>query len=47
LLHRIVSEQRTTILMATHSVEAAGIADTVVHLRDGSVAEIRQSLKAV
>jgi putative ABC transport system ATP-binding protein len=47
LLHRIVNEQRTTILMATHSVEAAGIADTVVHLRDGAVAEIRQSLKAV
>jgi ABC-type lipoprotein export system ATPase subunit len=47
LLHRIVSEQRTTILMATHSVEAAEMADTVVHLRDGSVAEIRQSLKTV
>jgi ABC-type lipoprotein export system ATPase subunit len=47
LLRRIVSEQRTTILMATHSVEAAGMADTVVHMRDGSVVEIRQSLNTL
>lgn len=38
LLRRVVSEQRTSILMATHSVEAAAMADTVVHMRDGAVA---------
>ncbi len=46
LLSRIVSEQKTTILMATHSVEAAGMADTIVKLRDGCVEEIRQSCRA-
>ncbi len=38
---RIASEERTTILMATHSAEAAAIADTLVRLKDGRVAEIR------
>lgn len=38
LLRRIAGEQRATILMATHSAEAAAIADTVVRLRDGRVA---------
>ncbi len=42
LLRRIASEERTTILMATHSSEAAAIADTLVRLRDGRVAEVRQ-----
>lgn len=37
LLRRITTEQKTTILMATHSTEAAGLADTIVHLRDGYV----------
>ena len=37
LLRRIATEQKTTILMATHSAEAAGIADTIVHMRDGRV----------
>jgi putative ABC transport system ATP-binding protein len=37
LLRRIANEQNTTILMATHSTEAAGLADTIVHLRDGYV----------
>lgn len=35
LLRRICSERNVTILMATHSAEAAGIADRVVHMRDG------------
>lgn len=35
LLRRICSERSVTILMATHSAEAAGIADRVVHMRDG------------
>ena len=37
LLSRIAREQKTTILIATHSVEAASMADTVVRLRDGRV----------
>jgi putative ABC transport system ATP-binding protein len=37
LLRRIATEQKTTILMATHSTEAAAIADVVVRLRDGRV----------
>lgn len=37
LLRRIASERGATILMATHSAEAAGIADRVVRLRDGRV----------
>jgi putative ABC transport system ATP-binding protein len=45
LLRRVATEQRTTILMATHSMEAAGLADRVVHMRDGAVAEIRQPVK--
>ena len=40
LLRRIVSETQTTLVMATHSLEAAGMADTVVRLRDGSVHEV-------
>ena len=37
LLRNIGSEQRTAIVMATHSVEAADLADTVIHLRDGRI----------
>lgn len=39
LLRRIATETRTAILMATHSTEAAAIADIVVRLRDGSIEE--------
>jgi len=42
LLRSIAGQGRTTILMATHSVEAAGIADAVVRLRDGRVQEIME-----
>jgi ABC-type lipoprotein export system ATPase subunit len=45
LLRRVATEQRTTILMATHSVEAAGLADRVIHMRDGAMAEVRQPAK--
>ncbi len=38
LLRRVADEQRTSILMATHSVEAAAMADSVVYMRDGAVA---------
>jgi len=40
LLRRIVTEMKTTLLMATHSLEAAAIADTVVRLRDGHIEEV-------
>jgi len=40
LLRRIATEQKTTMLMATHSIEAASQADTVVRLRDGHIAEV-------
>jgi ABC-type lipoprotein export system ATPase subunit len=42
LLRRIGRETGTTILMATHSSEAAASADTVVRLRDGHIQEIER-----
>lgn len=47
LLRSIATEQNTTILMATHSAEAASTADTVVHLRDGRVTELLQPVKQI
>lgn len=43
LLRRISTEQNTTILMATHSMEAASLADTTIRLRDGQIQEILQT----
>jgi putative ABC transport system ATP-binding protein len=40
LLRRICTEQKTTILMATHSAESASIVDAVVRMRDGQIEEI-------
>ena len=40
VLRRIATEKNTTILMATHSAEAAAIADTIVRMRDGCVQEL-------
>jgi ABC-type lipoprotein export system ATPase subunit len=40
LLKRIAREQGTAILMATHSLEAAAVSDTIVRLRDGVIAEV-------
>lgn len=37
LLRRLCSERRTAVVMATHSTEAASIADVVVKMRDGRV----------
>jgi len=45
LLRRIAGEQRTTILMATHNIEAAGVTDMVVRLRDGRVQEVLEPAK--
>jgi ABC-type lipoprotein export system ATPase subunit len=41
LLRRVASEFQTAVLMATHSLEAAALTDTIVQLRDGRVEEIR------
>jgi ABC-type lipoprotein export system ATPase subunit len=40
LLRRLTREQNTATVMATHSLEAAALADTVVRLRDGKIEEI-------
>jgi putative ABC transport system ATP-binding protein len=40
LLRNICSEQRTTILMATHSTESASVVDTTIRMRDGRIEEI-------
>lgn len=42
LLRRASKELKTTIVMATHSMEAAAISDTIVRLRDGRIEEIRR-----
>ena len=39
LLLRLTRQQNTATIMATHSVEAAALADVVVQMRDGQVAE--------
>jgi ABC-type lipoprotein export system ATPase subunit len=43
LLRRIADEYKTTILMATHSLESANFADAVVRMRDGKIEEIVRS----
>jgi ABC-type lipoprotein export system ATPase subunit len=40
LLLRLTRERKTATMMATHSHEAAAVADTLVVLRDGRIAEI-------
>lgn len=40
LLRRLTREKNTATLMATHSAEAAAIADVVVKLRDGKIEEV-------
>ena len=42
LLRRLSSQRKVATLMATHSMEAAAIADVVVELRDGGVAGIKR-----
>jgi putative ABC transport system ATP-binding protein len=41
LLQRVCAEQQVTVLMATHSEEASAVADTVVRMRDGRIAEVK------
>jgi len=45
LLRRIAGTHQTTILMATHSVEAAAVTDTIVRLRDGRIQEVPEPVK--
>ena len=40
LLRRIASDKNTAVIMATHSMEAASIANTVVKMRDGKIEEV-------
>ena len=40
LLLRLTREQKTATIMATHSVEAAGVCDTLVRMRDGRIEEV-------
>jgi putative ABC transport system ATP-binding protein len=47
LLRRIATEKNSAVLMATHSLEAAGISDTIVRMRDGQVEEMLPAAKPV
>jgi putative ABC transport system ATP-binding protein len=40
LLQRLTRQQNTATIMATHSAEAAALADVVVKLRDGQISEV-------
>lgn len=40
LLQRITREQNTATIMATHSLEAAAMANIIIRLRDGKIEEI-------
>jgi putative ABC transport system ATP-binding protein len=40
LLRRLTREQQTATIMATHSLEAAGVCDTLVRMRDGKIEEV-------
>jgi putative ABC transport system ATP-binding protein len=42
LLQRLTREQKTATLLATHSQEAAGIADILVRLRDGRIESVER-----
>jgi ABC-type lipoprotein export system ATPase subunit len=40
LLQRLTREQNTATIMATHSLEASAVSDTLVRLRDGRIEEV-------
>jgi putative ABC transport system ATP-binding protein len=40
LLQRLTRQQNTATILATHSVEGAAMADVLVRLRDGQIAEV-------
>ncbi|MCX6623414.1 MAG: ABC transporter ATP-binding protein [Acidobacteria bacterium] len=43
LLRKLVDDSGVTVLMATHSLEAAESTDTIVRLRDGRVEDVRET----
>jgi ABC-type lipoprotein export system ATPase subunit len=43
LLRQICDKQKTTVLMATHSAEAAAFVDTTVRMRDGHIEQVVHS----
>ncbi|MGH9632294.1 MAG: ABC transporter ATP-binding protein [Bryobacteraceae bacterium] len=45
LLQRIANERQVGILMATHSAEAAGLADRVVRMRDGRIEAVENQVR--
>jgi putative ABC transport system ATP-binding protein len=40
LLRRIADERRAAIVMATHSMESAAVADAVAKMRDGKIEKV-------
>jgi ABC-type lipoprotein export system ATPase subunit len=40
LLQRLTREQKTATIMATHSLEATAVCDTLVRMRDGRIEEV-------
>jgi len=42
LLQRLTREQHTATIIATHSIEAAALADTLVRMRDGKIEEMNR-----
>jgi ABC-type lipoprotein export system ATPase subunit len=42
LLRRSAAEQNTATIIATHSTEAAALANVLVRLRDGRIQEIER-----
>lgn len=45
LLQRVCSQQQVTVLMATHSAEAAAVADSIVRMRDGRIVPELQTVE--
>jgi ABC-type lipoprotein export system ATPase subunit len=43
LMRQVCDRHKTTILMATHSAEAAAFVDTTVRMRDGRIEQIAGS----
>ena len=44
LIEQIVRERKTTVIMVTHNIEIAKMADRVIRLKDGRISSIRVNL---
>ena len=44
LIEQIVRERKTTVIMVTHNIEIAKMADRVIRLKDGLISSIRVNL---